>query len=294
MLVNASDYSCEGIADPFRTMQWTAQLSPRRAQPIEHLDLDESELLLRHFQGIGYDLKDVRTDLQPVPRVYLAKMPTDLTDIDESRTRKQVFLSALLPAILQVNEEIREVRRRLTAVAACQHAGLALPWPVEDWLAQLAKHYRTEPDPDILLIKVAEIPPSMALAQAAVESGWGTSAPAQNGNSLFGQYMVEEVTKGRTKKTNYRLASFETVQDAVRAYADNLNSHPAYAQFRAQRTQMLKMGLSLDGIKLAGTLLAYSKRGQSYVRDVQTMIRRNRLDALDRVDLAARNDILMN
>jgi Bax protein len=218
-----------------------------------------------------------------------------MPEIDQIRTRKQLFLSALLPAVLQVNEEIREVRRRLTAVSACQHAGYALSVPVQDWVAGLAAHYRTKPEASALLVKVAEIPPSMALAQAAVESGWGTSGPAQAGNSLFGQYMVEEeIVKGHVKKTKLRLAAFDSVVTAVRAYADNLNIHPAYAEFRERRTQMLEKGLSLDGMKLAESLGAYSKRKAGYIRDVQTMIRRNGLDALDRVDLASRQDILMN
>jgi Bax protein len=102
------------------------------------------------------------------------------------------------------------------------------------------------------------------------------------------------VVKGRVKKIRLRLAAFDTVLAAVRAYADNLNIHPAYAEFRDRRTQMLHKGLFLDGMKLAETLEAYSQRKASYVRDVQTMIRRNHLDTLDRVELASRTDILMN
>jgi Bax protein len=286
---------CDAIASDARSAAWTHRLAQRpQFLRSQLLLVEEAEAVQQHFAEIGYDVDDVRTDLQPVPRVYLARLPTDLPEIDETRTRKQVFLASLLPAILQVNEELREVRRKLTLVAACQQSGYALSQPVRDWVAGLGSYYRTKPDAATLLIKVAEIPASMALAQAAVESGWGTSAPAQEAGNLFGQYMVVENAKGRNKKPKIQLASFDSVLAAVRSYADNLNTHLAYAEFRERRSQMLDRGLSLDGMKLAETLGAYSKRRAGYIRDVQTMIRRNHLDAFDRVDLASRHDILMN
>ena len=294
MLAVTNELSCDAIANPTKSARWAdSALERRSVAKSQFLRLAESEHVLRHFKDIGYRFEEMRSEAQPVPRVYLAKMPTDLPELDETNIRKQLFLAALLPAVLRVNEEIRETRRRLTAVSACQQSGHALSEPVQQWVGALAAYYRTRPEAAILLVKVAEIPTSMALAQAAVESGWGTSAPAQTGNSLFGQYMVEEEGSGRNKKSKLRLASFDTLLAAVRSYADNLNIHPAYSEFRERRTQMLHQGLSLDGMKLVETLGAYSKRRANYIRDLQVMIRKNKLDAFDRVDLASRQELAL-
>jgi Bax protein len=280
------DLSCQGLAKASGTRWQSATPGRRSIAKSQFLALEDSDAVLRHFDAIGYDYEAVREDQQPVPRVYLAKMPSDLSDIDELNTRKRLFLAAMLPAVLQVNEELREVRRRLVAIDACEHSGLAIAQPVRDWVAKVAERHRTEPEAAALLQKIGEIPPSLALAQAAVESGWGTSNPAQSINSLFGQYAVmdEDAEKEGTKKTTIRLASYDNILEAVRAYADNLNTHRAYGPFRARRLAMIKKGEPLNGLKLAEKLGPYSTRRADYIEDVQRMIRRNGLAALDRAD----------
>ena len=114
----------------------------------------------------------------------------------------------------------------------------------------------------------------MALAQAAVESGWGTSRLARRGNALFGQ------TAGSGGH-----AEFDRLIDGTAAYARNLNTHAAYAEFRALRADMRARGLRLDGDQLVGTLLAYSERGAAYVRAVRSLLRYNELGLADLVRL---------
>ena len=284
------DLSCEGIAGTTEAAHWKGSGHHHSGNNDQFLSAEDSKAVLHHFKQIGYDFDGVLGDLQPVPRVYLAKMPSDLSEIEELGARKRLFFAAMLPASLQVNEEIRETRKRLSAIEACRQAGYAQAPPIQDWLTGLGKRYRTYGEASALLRKIAEIPPSLALAQAAFESGWGTSSPAQSINSLFGQYAVDQGVAAAKEKTAPRLASYDNILEAVRAYMHNLNTHQAYAGFRAQRLAMMEDGEPLDSLKLAEKLTSYSTRRNHYVRDIQRLIRRNNLTALDKVDLAHPND----
>ena len=280
------DLSCDGMAITTETAHWNGSSSRRLDTQDQFLTAEDSNAILRHFEQIGYDYEGVLSDLQPVPRVYLAKMPPDLSRIEEIRVRKRLFLAAMLPAALQVNEEIRETLKRLNAIDTCQKAGNAPAQPIEDWLTRLGKRYRTLPEASALMRKIGEIPPSLALAQAAFESGWGTSNPARSINSLFGQYAVDDGDNADKAQAAPRLASYDNILEAVRAYAHNLNSHRAYAGFRARRLAMTRSGETLNSLKLAEKLGLYSSRRGNYVRDIQHMIRRNKLRVLDKLDLA--------
>jgi Bax protein len=227
-----------------------------------------------------------------------ARVPSELAEIDEVQTRKHIFFTAVLPAVLQVNESIRDTRRRLSAISGCREDGWPQAEPVNEWLATMARRYRAPADPDALLAKVGEIPPALALAQAAVESGYGTSRGAQDDNALFGQFaMVGETPRpdvmAPTRKPTVRLASFDSVLAATWSYADNLNSHPAYAQFRALRREMSETGEPIDAIKLATTLKTYSQRKEKYVQDIRAVIRKNRLDDLAKTYVAETTEVAM-
>jgi Bax protein len=290
ILSSFPDLSCQGLAKASGST-WQSPTPGRRSiASSQLLALEDSEAVLRHFEAIGYDYDAVREVQQPVPRVYLAKMPSNLSAIDEVNTRKRLFLATMLPAVLQVNEEIREVRRRLIAIDACEHSGLAVAQPVQDWVALVAERHRSKPQAAALLRKIGEISPSLALAQAAVESGWGTSNPAQSINSLFGQYAFpdDDGATGKGAKDGPppvpRLATYGNILEAVRGYADNLNTHRAYGPFRARRLAMIEKGEPLNGLRLAEKLGPYSIRRAAYIHDVQRMIRGNGLAALDKAD----------
>ena len=134
--------------------------------------------------------------------------------------------------------------------------------------------------------------PSLALAQSAEESGWGTSRVAQEGNALFGQFTWSDdgslLPNQRGDGLRYRIAVFDQLMDCVKSYALNLNSHPAYDKFRRARAAQRHDDDALDGFALAGTLGPYSERGLAYVRAVRTIIRRNALDVFDHARLGDR------
>lgn len=139
--------------------------------------------------------------------------------------------------------------------------------------------------------RVDIIPPSLALAQAAKESGWGTSRFARNGNALFGQWTWDEdqgmEPKDRPEGTDHLVREFDTLLDSVEAYMLNLNRHRAYRELRSLRAGMRKRGEPIDGISLAGGLESYSELGMEYVERIRSMIDLNQLLALDNAELAS-------
>jgi Bax protein len=242
------------------------------------LKVDSAGKLSEIFDSADYALADVRDGGAEVPRLLVEAMPGDLRRLGSTDLRKDVFFNALLPLVLRVNEDIRHDRDRLLALQGLQHLGLAPSADSRAWLAELSERYEVaDGDIDALLLRVDVVPPSLALAQAAVESGWGTSYSAQRRNALFGQ----------TAGSAARYAAFDRLIDGVASYIRNLNTHPAYAGFRARRAELRAARLELDGYDLASTLMRYSTRRSAYIRDVRAMIRGNDLVELDSARLAA-------
>ncbi|WP_342234764.1 glucosaminidase domain-containing protein [Inquilinus sp. OTU3971] len=242
------------------------------------LKVDSAGKLSEIFDSADYALADVRDGGADVPRLLVEAMPADLRRLDSTDLRKDVFFNALLPLVLRVNEDIGHDRDRLLALQGLQHLGLGPSAESRAWLSELSERYDVaDGDIDALLLRVDVIPVSLALAQAAVESGWGTSYSAQRRNALFGQ----------TTGLAVRYAAFDRLIDGVASYARNLNTHPAYAGFRARRAELRAARLELDGYDLASTLTRYSTRGTAYIRDVRAMIRGNDLVELDSARLAA-------
>ena len=129
------------------------------------------------------------------------------------------------------------------------------------------------------------LPPSMVLAQSAEESGWGTSRFAREGNALFGQ-RIWAGTNGmkprlRPRGERFLVRSFNNLLDGVWAYAFNLNTHPAYADFRAARSSLRLNGGGIEGLKLIGKLGNYSERGEGYIRSIENIIRVNQFEEFD-------------
>ena len=248
------------------------------------------EKLQAAFARAAYDLEVIRRMRTPVPRLRLVKLPRDLPEMLDVSERKTVFLSLVLPLILEANAHISMERRRLRHAIERRAAGQKLPQEMKDWLAGVAKRYKGSPDRlDELLLRVDTVPPSLVLAQAAAESGWGTSRFAIEGNAIFGQWTTTRgkglVPLGRPEGETYKVRSFDRLIDSVNAYMRNLNTHRSYRGFRKLRAEMRDTGRPLDGAKLAGRLQRYSETGQEYVDLLRDIIRKNRLSPLDRATL---------
>ncbi len=243
------------------------------------------------FQERAYSLDGVRREGAEVPRVLVSTVPGDFSDMNDVKERKAVFLKMMLPLVLRANERIQADRARLVEIRSKLDAGKALEASDEAWLTLMAKEYKVKGgDLDALLAKVDAVPPSLALAQAAVESGWGTSRFAREGNALFGQWTTAKgngmVPAAREAGKQHKVAAFETPLQAVQSYMKNLNTHPAYKGFRKERTKMRRDGRPLSGMTLAAHLKAYSEKGEKYVELVRHIIQFNKLRTLNAAQLA--------
>lgn len=237
-------------------------------------DLASAARLDEAFGRIGYGLDGVAKG-RAVPPVFLPSVPGDLDSLDQVEAKKRVFLRVMLPLVLVVNEEIAEDRRRL------QNG------PDADFVAGLAERYGLPgTNAQALLKRVDVVPPSLALAQAAEESGWGTSRFVREANNLFGHIAPgEDGIQPEGDQAGPRMAQFGTLHEAVRAYVHNLNTHPAYETLRRSRAAARARGAFPDGHSLAGALVSYSERGPAYVDTIRAIIRANGLTKFDRAKL---------
>jgi len=242
--------------------------------------------LQAHFESIGYDLDAVRLGKSDVPRVLLARVPDGLAEMRRIEHRKQVFISLMLPLVLEANERVLRARAHILLYQAKLAAGRALSSAQKRDLARIAAAYKVSPDRiDELLARVDAVPPSLALAQAAIESGWGTSRFVREGNAPFGQWTTADqpglVPASREEGKTHKIRTFDRLIDSVHSYLYNLNTHRAYRDLRALRAEMRTGARPLDGYGLVPGLGAYSERGTEYLTLLRNVIRINGLDALD-------------
>ena len=145
--------------------------------------------MVASFASFGYDLDQVRAAAKPVPRLYLEALPRGLDNLSSVNARKRLFIQSVLPIILRVNEEIVTARWRVERLKDRLSWEDALSAADREWLMDVAELYGAAPfDMPGLLMRMDIVPPSLALAQAAEETGWGTSRFVREGNALFGQY----------------------------------------------------------------------------------------------------------
>ncbi len=261
-----------------------------KSNGVKHLTVGS---LSQTFSTLNYDLETVRDEGASVPRVYVVNMPQDLPHIRVPAERKRIFFKTVLPLVLKANDDILKDRKRLLRIKAVKAKAQRLPAADRLWLAALYERYNVKRDNLAEMVRRTDIiPPSLALAQAAEESGWGTSRFAMEGNALFGQWTF--ATKGaltpkkRDDGKTHRVRAFTSLMDAVQAYVFNLNTHRAYREFRKERQAMRRTGRPLTGMELTGTLTSYSERGNKYVRTIRSIINGNLLQNLDKARLSGK------
>jgi len=256
------------------------------------------------FESYGYNLDNVRNQQQPVPRLIVADVPDGLKDMRVIDRRKSLFFRTVLPMILIVNESIASERSLLLELQTIIRSETFEESDLDEdgtiWLIDMAKRYGIDMDADdvtlrdavdVLTLRVAPIPTSLAMAQAVEESAWGTSRFAREGNALFGQWVWSEdagiVPEDQREGQAYAVRAFDSPLQSVFGYAKNLNTHWAYTSFREQRAALLDANEALDGWALAETLTRYSERGENYVKSLHAIMRVNNLRPLDNAELAS-------
>ena len=242
--------------------------------------------------ALNYDLSAVLQGHIDVPRIAMASLPGDLSRIREIDQRKAVFFKTVLPLVLQVNEQILQDRARLWDLSARQNTGDTLSAVDRLWLAVMSERYGTKRgNINALLNRHDVVPPSLALAQAASESAWGTSRFVREGNAMFGEWTWTDKHQGivpseRAAGKTHRVRAFSSLYESVLSYAVNLNKHRAYKEYRSMRATLRAEGRTIDGMYLAGALHRYSERGASYVDELRAIISGNDLVLLDSARLS--------
>ena len=232
------------------------------------------------FEDTKYSLKDVR-EKKLVKPVALTLLPAEIKMIESSKQRKEFFIQIILPLILQENNKIRLDRKRLFSIInKSNNSSLE-----KKWLDKKYKQYGvSSKDLSILKIRMDEIPVSLAIAQAAKETGWGTSRFAQEGNALFGQWTWSGEglkPKDADKNEGHKVMKFNVLQASVRAYQRNLNTHSSYRNLRKARAELRDRGQALDSLILVKYLNEYAETGQKYVDVLTQIIKQNNLKDFD-------------
>lgn len=265
--------------------------------------------MLALFDSLGYTPEAWQAGIREIPRVYL----TAIGDRWRSQTvseitvelKKRLFFRGLAPLVLRSNELILQDRERL-ARAREALAGGDLSREEADWLTELAERYglgdgtgapATPEALEELWLRVDVIPPSLALAQGAEESGWATSRFAGQGNALFGQWTWGEHAmrpqNQREGMGDYGVAAFGTPQESVASYMLNLNTHAAYEELRGIRARARGEGREPTGHEMSAGLSRYSERGEDYVASLRAIMRVNQLGPADDAYLGPRPAIYL-
>ena len=232
------------------------------------------------FEDTNYTLKDVR-EKKLVKPVALTLLPAEIKMIENTKKRKEFFIQIVLPLILEENNNIKKDRRRLFNIINKSNNSKI----EKKWLEKKYKQYGIpSKDLSVLKIRMDEIPVSLAIAQAAKETGWGTSRFAQEGNALFGQWTWSGEglkPKDADKNEGHKVMKFNVLQASVRAYQRNLNTHSSYKNLRKARAELRDRGENLDSLILVNYLNEYAETGEEYVKVLKKIIEQNNLKDFD-------------
>ena len=243
-----------------------------------------SETTANLFEDLNYDLKGVRAG-QKVKPIYLTKLPKDIKSLGNTNQKRDLFIKIVLPLILAENEKINEDRKKLFKILNKNFNTIG----ERVWLKRRFKEYKIE-DGDLAKLKMRMdiVPVSIAIAQAANESGWGTSRFALEGNALFGQWTWSK--KGispadQDPNKSHKVLQFQILRASVRAYKNNLNTHNAYQEFREARAKLRQNNEAINGLDLVKYLKNYAAIGEQYVAILGDIIEKNSLTDFDKANL---------
>jgi len=236
------------------------------------------------FKEVNYNLKDVR-DTKLVKPIDIGLLPNEIKNIGNTKKRKDMFIKIVLPLIVKENNKIRVDRKRLFTILN-KNSNTDIE---KKWLEKKYKQYGVRKnDLSTLKVRMDEIPVSLAIAQAAKETGWGTSRFALKGNALFGQWTWSGEglkPKNADEGKDHKVMKFHSLQLSVRAYLRNLNTHSTYKNLRKARTELRNQNKPLDSLILSKHLDKYAETGSQYIEVLQKIIEQNNLKDFDEARL---------
>jgi Bax protein len=251
--------------------------------PVDTVRLSASTIE-QLFKDTNYTLEDVRKTKLVKP-VSLSLLPEEMKMIESIKKRKNLFIQIILPLILEENDLIKLDRKKLFNILNRSNNTRA----EKKWFNKKFKQYGVvNKDLSTLKIRMDIIPVSLAIAQAAKETGWGTSRFALEGNALFGQWTwTGEGIKpaGADSNSTHKVMKFKILKASIRAYQRNLNTHSGYREFRIARAELRDNNHKLDSLILAMYLDKYAETGNEYIKTVKKIIEQNNLTDFDDVKL---------
>ncbi len=236
----------------------------------------KTQTVLSLFEDVEYDLNTVRYE-KIVKPIYFTQFPKDLDEIQSVKLKKETFIKIVLPLIVAENEKILDDRIKLKDIISRK----ITTDEEKQWLRQKFLEYKVKKsNVEELKTRMDIIPASIALAQAAKESGWGTSRFALEGNAIFGQWTwngvgIEPLLKDKSK--SHKILRFPILRASVKAYKNNLNTHKGYVKFREKRKNLRDKNKKINGLKLTKTLENYAQAGSEYTKILAQIIVQNRL-----------------
>jgi Bax protein len=239
--------------------------------------------VLNLFEDLDYDLDSVRNSKLVKP-IYFTRLPKDLDSIRSTKKKKETFLKILLPLVVAENEKIEKDKKYLLKILKENNNP-----ENQKWINKKYRDYKvSKKDINELIQKMDVIPISIALAQGAKESGWGTSRFALEGNAIFGQWTwkgdgIEPLEKASDQ--NHKILKFPLLRASVKAYITNLNTHNGYKDFRKKRFELRKQNKTLKGKELIDELDNYAQTGKEYTKVLRQIIEQNDLDELESVSI---------
>jgi len=245
------------------------------------------------FKDTNYNISDVRKN-KIVKPISLSLLPNEINKIENIQKRKNLFIQIILPLILAETNQIKIDRNKLfTILNKNNNSGAE-----KKWLKVKLKQYGVKNnDLSTLKIRMDEVPTSLAIAQAAKETGWGTSRFALEGNALFGQWTYSgkgiKPLNTDSDKT-HKVMKFKILKASIRAYYRNLNTHSGYKNFRKLRAELRDNGEKLDSVILVDYLDKYAATGKEYTRVLKKIISQNSLKDFDDVKLLPTSRKLKN
>ncbi len=246
------------------------------------------------FEDTKYNLKSVKeTKLVNIGN-SIDHLPNEMKKIESVKKRKNLFIQIVLPLIIEENTKIRLDRKKLFAILNKNNNSKT----DKEWLLKKFKQYGVNKnDLSTLKIRMDEIPVSLAIAQAAKETGWGTSRFAQEGNALFGQWTWSgEGIKpaGADSDSKHKVAKFKVLKASVKAYQRNLNTHSGYKNFRKERAIQRDNQGKLNSLELVKHLDKYAETGVEYTKILKQIIQQNSLTDFDDVKILPTTKKLKN
>ena len=219
----------------------------------------------------------------------LAKgLPKEYYEIDDVNKAKEYFFEHLYQLIKEENEAILQDREFVKNVLTSNILRIDFDSSTFSKLLEIKQKYKIKNIFTLqeYLKKVDVIPPSLALAQAALESGWGKSRFIKEANNIFGHWTYDPrfgmIPKQRKLGASHFVRVFQSLQESVSAYMLNLNRNLAYRAFQEKRFEQRKDKQSPEGLVLSQTMLNYSAIEQDYLKILKDIILVNNLQNFDK------------